>query len=61
MTPLVSEVRAESVDDDGRSHGDIEAVQVGVRSSVEEDTHRLPDIRQDLSGDAAPAAESQSE
>ena len=32
-----TEVRAESVDDDGRSHGNIEAVQVGVQSSAGED------------------------
>lgn len=51
-------MRAKSLEDDGRSHGDIEAVQVGVQSSAGGDTHRLPDIRQDLSGDAAQAAES---
>ena len=49
---MKTEVRAESVEDDGRSHGDIEAVQVGVQSSAGGDTHRLPDIRQELRRDA---------
>ena len=51
MSPLVPEVRAEGVDDDGRRHGDIETVQVGVQSSTGGDTDRLLDLRQEVSRD----------
>ena len=52
VSPLVPEVRAERVDDDGRRHGDIETVQVGVHSSTGGDTDCLLDLRQEVSRDA---------
>ena len=51
MSPLFSEVRAERVDDDGCSHGDIKTVQVGVQSSAGGNTDRLLDLRQEVRRD----------
>ena len=57
MSPLVPEVRAEGVDDDGGRHGDVETVKVGpVYGSTGGDTDRLLDLRQEVRRDSSSLA-----